>query len=177
MRSKKIRIVLLLSLALIVIFGLLLYTINIFRMRRPINFTELIDGDNISELTLTIYYLPRTTLTPFALTVNELTTVEYFDSVKITIYDLELYADKLRQLDSIVLVPVDNTRRINALLHYEFSARGRTFTVTGWGENNSLVVNGVEVERHYIFYEVILPFLTGDMADSLRRQVERIRSQ
>jgi len=177
MYFQQIRKVLLLSTSLIILLGLLFFIVSSFRSHRYINFAELSERGNINELTLTIYYLPRNVLTPFALTVEELTTIEYFDTVRTVVSDLGAYMDILRQLDTIVLIPVEREHQLMALLHYEFNFRGQKFTVTGWGQGDSLIVNGVEVEEHYIFYEVILPFLTGRMQDALSQRIELLRSR
>jgi hypothetical protein len=51
----------------------------------------------------------------------------------------------------------------------ESSINGKLLDVAMWGRRGGIVFNGVEVENHYIFYDIVLPFLPEDMAERFGR--------
>ena len=151
-------------------------------MPRPIlNFTDLIESGDISNLTLTIYFAKPHIVTPIAWSVDMLTGPiddPLINRIVIGHQYLAEHVDLLKQLDSVPLTPIERETRIHAILHYVFEAGGREFTVSGWGMYyNSLFVNGVEVKETSIFYEILLPFVPLHEVERFEGSINRIEME
>jgi hypothetical protein len=59
------------------------------------------------------------------------------------------------------LKPVKQKSLINARFYYLFETdkHDTVLEVAMWGDNKSIFVNGLEVRKNDIFYDVIIPFL------------------
>lgn len=76
-----------------------------------------------------------------------------------------------RKVSNEVLVSVKKkSSDLDLRLYYvlESKKNGKLFDVAMWGDGNSIIVNGIEVEGNDIFYDVIMPFLPEDVAKDLK---------
>ena len=136
-----------------------------------LNVSELIEKENIKDMSLTIYYQH-----PYALMFYPISSVRDLMrrcDKKIVIHgsDLEEHIDLLKQISNDDLKPVmmkssDLDLRVYYVL--ESKKNGKLFDVAMWGDDDdSIFVNGVEVKVNHIFYDVILPFIPKNEVEEL----------
>ena len=134
--------------------------------KTPVSFSELIEKGNISDLSLTIYYVcpPFFTFAPWS--IDEL--IEFSKEYKVVVdgSSLEEHIDLLTQLGDTEPVPVENTSYINARMYYIFEnkVQRKTFDVAMWGNDWNIYVNGVEVQSNKFFFDIVMPFLPEEAA-------------
>jgi len=139
-----------------------------------INFSQLIEHESWDGLSLTIFYMSLYSLTPHPLSSENLASRRYEDRIIIGDVTLMEYADLLKEIDSASLTPVEEESRMDARIYYVFENKyGETFEVAMWGRNDSMFVNGNQVEEESIFYDVIMPFLPENIAEELQAFVMR----
>jgi hypothetical protein len=135
---------------------------DIYNKKSSISLSEFLAQEDYEGLRLTIFYLYPHTLTWIPLNIDGLTggLYEYKITIQGIIQEEDIF-EILTFLADIDLVPVENESRIDARIYYVFETEKgqKLFDVAMWGENESLYVNGVEVEENYLFYEVIRPYL------------------
>ena len=136
------------------------------------NFSKQIARGNIDNLKLRIYYVNPNLLTMIPVSVERLINSEGDDRVQKFVIDgnsLEEHIELLKQVGNITLIPVKNKSYINARIYYVFETNkgNKIFDVTMWGEYHSIFVNGFEVEENDIFYDLIIPFLPEDEANTM----------
>ena len=128
------------------------------------NFSKQIERGNLDNLRLRIYYFNPNFLTPFPVSAEGLVNAEGDDRVQKFVIDgnsLEEHIGLLKQVGNITLIPVKDKSYIDARIYYVFETNkgNKIFDVAMWGDNNSIYVNGFEVEANDIFYDLIIPFL------------------
>ena len=164
---------------------------NTMRPEKALNsFSKLIEKENLDDIRLTIYYLSPFILTPAPLSVDDLVydlldgSAEESDGEEMG-YKIVVSADKLeehinllRQISNATLKPVEQKSRINARINYVFeNKKGRKiFDVAMWGRNDSIFINGLEVEGNPIFYDILMPFLPEEEATGLEKLIAKIFS-
>ena len=138
--------------------------------KKPITFSELstlINSGNTNDVSLTIYYLSPFILTRAPLSVNDL--INHNDIKKIVVDGNHL--DLLVRINNTSLIPVEQNTYLNARLYYVFETENKckVFDVGLWGgDNNSIFVNGIEIEENDIFYDLIMPFLPKSAVDEIK---------
>ena len=137
-----------------------------FFAKRPVSFSELIKKGDISDLTLTIYYVSPYILYRAPLSVEDLMGTSRDDRIVVNGHNLEEYANLLNQLSDAWVVPVEEQTYLDVRLYYVFENRreGKMFDVATRGEGSGVFVNGIEVQSNDIFYDVIMPFLPEEVA-------------
>jgi len=141
-------------------------------------FLELIGKENFDDLSLTIYYNVANFLTYDALSAEDL--IDYPGTNKVVVGGEQLYdhVDLLNKMASADLIPVEGRSYLNARIYYVFETEedGNIFDVAMWGaqlddEGNYIgscfIVNGVSVEENNAFYDIMKPFLPGDIIEKL----------
>ena len=171
---KKI-ILIIIVIVLAVIFSTGCGRDNIDQKETPLSFSEIIESENLSDVTLTIYSMKSFTLRQES--ADEL--INHPDTIKIVVSGRELkeHTDLLNQLINTELIPVENESRVDARLYYVFEHKeyGELFSFLAGGAVGTIVfldgieavntlsftvfVNGIEVESNDIFYDVVRPFL------------------
>lgn len=129
-------------------------------------FFELIESGNLSDISLTIYYMDPFTLTRLPVKIDDLISGKY-DSKKIVIDGnrLKEHIDLINRLNHTALKKVIKKSYVNARLYYVFETdkNGNMFDICmGTGNGNSIFVNGIEVKYNDIFFDIIIPFLPED---------------
>ena len=145
---------------------------DISEKKAPNNFSELIEEEYISDLSLTIYFMSPFYLTFASLDVDELISLSE-KHVFITTIDgntLGEHTDLLNQISNADLILAENDSYMNARLYYVFENEktGKMFDVAMWNSDGSILVNSVKVEYAEIFCDVVMPFLPEDSAEELR---------
>jgi hypothetical protein len=137
---------------------------NIHSKNTLLQFSELIESGNLSDFSLTIYYMSPFTSTRYPLSAEDLISRREENKIVINGSRLEEHIDLLNQINNTVLIPVEHKSRIDARLYYVFETKkdGKLFSVSMWGEDNSIFVNGIEVKGNDIFYDIVMPFLPTD---------------
>ena len=135
------------------------------------NFSKLIEKEDFDDLRLTIYYMNKDILTRVPLDAVNLIRERYL-TTKIVVYGdkLKEQIDLLRQINTDILIPVENKSYLNARLCYVFETDkdGKILEVAMAGPYGSIVfVNGLKVKGNNIFTDVIKPFLTEDATKEL----------
>lgn len=141
----------------------------------PVNFGELVKKENIS---LTIYYLSPNVRTRYGVSLKSLMNKMYqykittshsgiFEYAALTEYK---YYDLLNKINDMELLPGKSDSITNCRVHYFFKDdKGRKLlSVTLWGKNGNIIVNGHNVKENKIFYDIIIPFLPKNAADILQ---------
>jgi hypothetical protein len=145
------------------------------------NFSKQIERGNLDNLRLIIYYMDPNFLTMIPMSVEDLVNAEgdWVQKVVIDGSSLEEHIGLLKQVGNITLIPVKDKSYINARIYYVFKTRfnRNIFDVVMWGENQSIFVNGFEVEANGIFYDLIIPFLPeveANMMEGFKARINNI---
>ena len=145
-----------------------------------------IEYENFSDISLTIYYRDFFSLSRPA-TLEQLIGGWYDNTgqqingwydhrVVVTGQDLLEHRDLINQLFVTELAPTETKSIVDARLYYVFEHKtyGELFSFLGFElETGNVFVNGVEVEHNNIFFEVILPFLSEDIAEQVGRFIKK----
>lgn len=171
--SKRMNIKKILS-ALLFLFLLLFlisFIYNIYIRKTSLNFSKLIENENINDISLTIYYL-----SPDALMLYPVSSVEDLiqccdRKIVINGSSLEGHIDLFKQIsnDDLKMV-MRKSSDLDLRIYYLLESRknGKLFDVAMWGEKgDSIFVNEFEVKENDIFYDVIIPFLSEDEVKGL----------
>ena len=171
MKAKK-RIII--SIIVFMLFGISI--LFFMYLKKPsLNVSELIEKENISDLSLTIYYMSPYTLTYIPVSSVEDLISQCDEKIVINGSELEEHIDLFKQINNDVLVPVKKkTKDLNLRIYYilESKKNGKLFDAAMWGEEDdeeSIIVNEFEVKGNNIFYDVIIPFLPEDKAKELEK--------
>ena len=141
------------------------------RNNMNLDFAEILASENIDDLSLTIYYVSFNMFTPWPWRLKDL--IEMRDGkIIVSGSELEETIDLIKQINSDILIqeqgePWAPYFRLYYVL--ESKENGRLFDVAMWGIRGGIVFNGVEVEEHYIFYDIVIPFLPEEIAELMRR--------
>ena len=182
MKLKKILIIsfialVLLAAALIIVFE----GNNNMSPEKALNdFSKLVENGKTGDLSLTIYYLSPSTLTLLPVSVDMLINGYHDTKIVINGSTLKEQADLFKQLNSDALIPVKYESRIDARFYYVFKTKinRKIFDVAMWGHDYSIYVNGLEVKSNDIFYDIVMPFLSDDLAANLevnKKDAKRIK--
>jgi len=128
------------------------------------DFSSRIEQGNLSDLTLTIYYMDLS-LTPFPLSVDDLVGGWYDHKIVVSGSELEEHIDLLRQINADNLMPAAYEHRMNARMYYVFEVNGRTILgVVPRADryDSTMFINGVEFVWIDALFEVVRPFLPED---------------
>ena len=154
---------------------------NMRSKESSLNFAELIEQVKLNDINLTIYFMNPSSFTRFPLSVDNLVygitagnepprekndkNGLYDSKIVIDENKLKKHIDLLNRLSNTALIPVEKNSYLDARIYYIFKNKkgDKLFDAAMWGgENNSIFVNGVEVQANNILYDVIKPFLTED---------------
>ena len=148
------------------------------------NFSKQIERGNLDNLRLRICYMNPNLLIGIPMSVETLINAEGNDQIQKFVIDgnsLEEHIGLLKQVGNITLIPVKEKTYIDARIYYVFETTNnkKIFDVTMWGFKDSInesiddslfvVVNGFDVEENEIFYDLIIPFLPEDEANTMER--------
>ena len=179
MRANK-RIIGLFAVILLVAVIFAIYGGDYVQSKKALNnFSKLVDNGKVGDLNLTIYYMkPWFTLIPTS--IDMLINGCYDYKIIISGSNLDEHIDLLKQMGNAALIPVIHSSRIDACLYYIFETEeeGKIFDVAMWGDNYSIYVNGLEVKSNDIFYDIVMPFLSDDLAANLevnKKDAKRIK--
>ncbi|HNX15532.1 MAG TPA: hypothetical protein PKH29_11855 [Oscillospiraceae bacterium] len=139
-------------------------------------FSEIVESGDLSNLRLTIYYMSSGYLTVQPLSIEGLIgSCDYKIVVKSS--DLEAYNDYLIRLSKEPLLPFEKEGRIDARVYYVFETKlGHKLYDVAWPVLvGGIYVNGMNVKKSDIFYDVILPFLPQDAADDVKYQRDSMK--
>ncbi len=148
---------------------------NMSAKKPSLNFSELIEHKNIDDISLTIYYISPHILTDIPLSVDNLINSSGVNKIVINSSDLEEHIDLFKKISIEVLIPVKKkSSYVDVRLYYvlESKKNGKLFDVAMWGggdgsEENSIIVNGIEVKGNDVFYDVIMQFLPENAVKDL----------
>lgn len=142
---------------------------SIYFTKPSLNVSEMIENENINDLSLTIYYL-----SPYTYMFYPVSSVEDLshrcEKIVINGGDLKKHIDSFRQISNDDLKPIIwKSSDLDLRLYYvlESKKNGKLFDVAMWGKDgDSMIVNGYEAKGNNIFIDVIIPFLPEDKAES-----------
>jgi hypothetical protein len=144
-----------------------------------INFSKQIERGDLDNLSLRIYYMYPSMLTPFPVSVEALVNTAGDDRVQTFVNDgnsLAKHIGLLKQVGNITLIPVKEKSYIDARIYYVFETNkgNKIFDVTMWGwmeeegdEEECIYFNGFPFKQNAIFYDLIIPFLPEDEANTM----------
>jgi len=147
---------------------------NLHLRNQAFNFAEIIENENIDDLSLTIYYVkPFGFLTPLPWSVEFFISYAHDGKIVISGNDLEEFIDLFKQINNDILTPLMRPSYLDVRLYYVLESRenGKLFDVVMWdrGPVGNIVVNGFAVKDNPIFYDAILPFLPEYAAEQWGR--------
>ena len=179
MKVKK-HIIIGFSILLVLITSILTsYGANNMNPERSLNrFSKIIEHGSLKELNLTIYFMSPFILTYIPVSVDSLMNMgdEGHENTHKIVVDgnmLEEHIDMLKKIvdtDMIQVEDEDYESYVNARIHYVFETkRGqKLLDVTMWGgHEENMFVNGFEISKNSVFYDVIIPFLPNEFAEEL----------
>lgn len=154
------------------------------------SFNELPESENLSNISLTIYYKDLLVFTRAPVSLEQLTGGWYDNAGQLVsgIYTyrivvsgdkLEEHRDMINQLLKAELLPTETESVVDARLYYVFEHReyGELFSVLAFGSGTgSVFVNGIEVEHNRVFFEMVLPFLPDDAVTTIGRYIEAMEN-
>lgn len=127
------------------------------------DYSRVVDGTMPEDSHLTIYYIAPYILTRAPLSIDDLKTFQEVRIITVASEELEVHWTLFKELDPSVLQPVKEKTYINARLYYVFEAGSDSVLEVVISDiHGSVFVNGVEVENHPVFYEMIIPYLTEE---------------
>ena len=127
------------------------------------DYSRIVDETMPEDSRLTIYYIAPHILTRMPLSVEDLKTFREVKIITVASEELEAHWTLFEALDPSVLQPVKEKSYINARLYYVFEAGSESLLEVVISDiHGSVFVNGVEVEDHPAFYEIIIPYLTDE---------------
>lgn len=166
MYAKKQSMIGLIILLLLAVIILISYgRSNMFSKKPFFNFSELIENDNVDDISLTIYYMSPYIFTDFPQSVDDLINRCGDNKIVISGSELEEYSDLFQQVSNDDLIRFKKkSSYVDARLYYvlESKKNGKVFDVTMWGidgDDESILVNGFEVKENDVFYDMVIPFL------------------
>ena len=169
---EKKRFRLIIGLLIVILFAVAIfasYGVDYMQSKKALNnFLKLIEQEKTDDIRLTIYYAKPGIFTPMPLSVDML--INSYKEDVIYISSLKEHIDLLRQINTGVLIPVENEYYLNARLCYVFETEkdGKILEVVMDNPYASIVfVNGLKVQGNDILTDVIRPFLTEDAAKEL----------
>jgi len=173
MNAKKRIILAFLVLLLVAVAILFRFGGNCMRSTRVLHkYSRIIEQVDVNDLSLTIYYMSPWILTTFPLSVDGLINHSITEKTIVSGSDLKEHFDLFKQINNDVLIPVRRrSPYLNVRLYYVLECRinGRLLDVVMWSSEENIIVNGVEVKEHYIFYDIIIPFLPESAAEQWSR--------
>jgi len=139
------------------------------RNNMDFDFAKIFANEYLDDLSLTIYYINPFTFISFGAPLSGEDLIDIRDE-KIVIYGNELKKsiELFKQINSDILRPASGRQdEPHIRLYYVLESRvnGRLIDVVMWGRRDGIIFNGVEVEEHYIFYDIVLPFLPESIAE------------
>ena len=115
------------------------------------------------DLRLTIYFVDPGLLTRNPWSVEDLINAEGVKVIEVTDAQLRNEWPLTDKIDTSMLQSAQQKGYLNARLYYVFKThRGKLLDVAISDIGGHVFVNGIEVEHNSLFYEIILPFLTGE---------------
>lgn len=159
---------------LIFSFAFLSFRTNNMRLKEPLTYySELIEQGELDDLILIIYYLDPYILTNIPMSVDRLIKGGYEYKVIIEGSKLKEHITLLNQISADILMPIEHEPHVNARLYYLFESKkyGKIIDVTMWGNNDIILVNGLEAMENDIFYDVVMPFLPKDASNKLETYI------
>ena len=143
-----------------------------------------IETESIDDLRLTIYCLPPSVLTTIPMeTAERLIKAEEENKIVVNGNDLEEYVDELKGIGKERIIPlIKKTPFCDIRTYYilESKKNGKLIDVAMGGidgEYLSIFFNGVEIKANSVFYDLIIPFVSGDIVKSLTLEKEHIEIQ
>ena len=133
------------------------------------DFSQALQQEPPNGLSLKIYYISPSIFTRAPLTVESLIRMSKEQEIVVDSECLREHAALLKQFRADVLTPVRELSFLDARACYLFETEtgGTILEVALGGANNSVFVNGVEVEYNELFYDIIAPFLTEDVRNEV----------
>ena len=130
---------------------------------------KLTEKKNFDDLSLTVYYIDPHILTTFPLSVEGLISFSSVKKIVINGNEVGEHIDLFKKIRKNEIIPVKKTSRIDARFYYIFESvkDGKLLDVAMWGDDNSVFVNGLEIEGTDSFIDVVFPFLSEDAKNDL----------
>lgn len=130
---------------------------------------QAVERGDPDDLSMEIYYIHPWILTRAPLTVDELIHSSLAERISVNGEQLKEHAEWLCQLHADGLIPVEHTSCLNARLYCVVTSEkdGKILEIAVGGENNSVFVNGLEVEQDDRFRDLIALFVPDEVMREL----------
>ena len=146
---------------------------NMNRTRSMREFKRIVEQGNLEDITLTIYYVGLV-FAHWPVTVDYVIARHHYKAV-VDGVRLAEHIDLLQELGSVDMRRIRSEGGLWAEVYYIFETNcGRKLLdVALWVDNYNVLVNGFEVRGNDIFTDVIIPFLSEEIAEFLMSSTER----
>lgn len=173
--QKRVILGLLMLLLLATVVLISLCAIRMHSKKSSVEISKFIKQDDLRDLSLTIYYMSPFILTRKPISDTDLAGGLYEYKVTIPGRILGEHIDLLNKMIETDLEPVTKGSHLNARIYYVFETKkdDKIFSVSMWGENNSMFVNGHEVKENKAFYDIIMPFLPENAVQELQTYLDQ----
>ena len=167
MKLKKFFFILLIVLLFLHLTGC---AINESTKTMSTNICELLEKEDITDITLKIYYMPQNIVTYAPLDIEPFVSIckrGNLNSHEIIIDGLQLepYIHHLKEMDELNLSILSDEYFVNCRIYYILESRKNGILLEVVPRTDSaMLVNGVYVEDNELFYDFITPFLPEEAA-------------
>jgi len=122
--------------------------------------TRQLDDNNLTDMTLTIYYMHPLTLTRMPVSVSDLRDGLYEYRVVVESHEMKEHLDLFSQLTSNTLISTEQRGVVNVRIYYVFESNDQILLdVAMWSMPDNIIVNGREFKSNDAFLNIIMPFL------------------
>lgn len=128
------------------------------------DYEKVLKTDGLDGLRLSVYYIDPSILTRSPLTEEQLLSFESVQKFEVDNAQLLQHIELLKTINAEEMTPVSNTSVLDARLCciFESDRAGQVLRLTLGGKDNSIFVNGVEVENFELLRDLLMAFASEE---------------
>lgn len=128
------------------------------------DYAAVLESNGLDGLRLSVYYIDPSILTRFPLTEERLLSFESVQRFDVDNAQLLQNIELLKTINAEEMTPVSNTSVLDARLCciFESDRAGQVLRLTLGGKDNSIFVNGVEVESFELLRDLLMAFASEE---------------
>ena len=128
------------------------------------DYEKVLKTDGLDGLRLSVYYIDPSILTRFPLTEERLLSFESVQRFEVDNAQLLQNIELLKTINAEEMTPVSNASVLDARLCcvFESDRAGQVLRLTLGGKDNSIFVNGVEVENFELLRDLLMAFASEE---------------
>lgn len=128
------------------------------------DYEKVLKTDGLDGLRLSVYYIDPSILTRSPLTEEQLLSFESVQKFEVDNAQLLQHIELLKTINAEEMTPVSNASVLDARLCciFESDRAGQVLRLTLGGKDNSIFVNGVEVENFELLRDLLMAFASEE---------------